>query len=137
MKPILLDFEYFSKGKVKTNTAILKVIPPDGNIEAVIESIGFKEPIHNISYAQLLDLTHQIENKIIDQSQIDADNERGLVVSKQIPGLVTSKKGITGFRSFVENMAMSLEKSGKFSDEEKKDVSDTFNLINKLLGPKK
>lgn len=139
MKTIFIDFEYFSKRKVKTNQAIIKIIPPDGNIEPIIQMISFKEPVTHLYYDQLLALNEEIDKCIMNQDwQFSPEkNKTGLSVIKNPINLAISEKGINGFRGLVENIAVNLDQAGKLNPEEKENIKHAFGLIEKFLGPKK
>lgn len=132
MKTVILNIEYFSKGKVRPNKCILKITP---GLDPVINNIGFLEPVYNLSYSQLLDINEQIQNAVFNFA--DLANVNSLTFAGPVSALAKSEKGVNGIRSMAEKMALKLEAEGELSEKEKGMVSKAFELIGEFLGPKK
>lgn len=136
MKRLFIDFEYIYRGKVTLNTAFVDIVVKDKSCNnIIINKIGFKSAIYEISFAQLLDLVDSIQNEVIGIEESD-DLGMSVVVNKNSDLVIKNNNFIDRLQNKVEKMAVDLDKAGKFSESEKKDVSTAFGLINKFLGKK-
>lgn len=130
MKTVLIQLKCLTiEGRKSTQVNVEINEATDGQ-PASVERITFKNAVRKVHYADFVELYHQIELAVQEQTD---NSSLELTVGDIKPAL--TKGGISQFEAGVRGMAKKLQ--GTFNEEEAKHVNKALDLVDFFLGRKK